>query len=742
MVSHKDYIRVLERWVKSAINDIHSVKDRSTLKFYGTGTNGWGVQTHQKGFSALAVLATDPYADSRRMGISKEELLEISIMLLRYNLESHKEGSYHCTDGENVKWGHTWISALGIERMMHGVEAIFDYLTNDDKELLRKVILSEADWLLINKPVNANEIHPNEPESNMWNGATLLRAALMYPDAPNVEKYKEKGNRFLLNAISIPSDKDSNRIYFGKPLKDWHSGANFFESYSLNHHGYLNVGYMIITLSNIAMLHFTYRKYRQMAPASLYHNMEYLWRLVRAFIYEDGRLFRIGGDTRVRYCYCQDYLVPVLLLVKDCLNEDCDELEKRWLEIVKKEMDYNDDNTFLSKRCELLVEKSPLYFTRLESDRACTISLGAYWRREYNEIEERYGTSDYDINEEYKKELSAWSDEYHGAEFVKDENRYASFVWRSAEGPQGHCLPTNDSSLAEWQYNMTSRVEGGGLVNTNQIVSFNNESFNGGFVTSGVYHTITSQLLEEQDDRNTNVANKIAFAALPDGHTTMTLQYAYTLRRCHLNAVKGFHLNIPNDVFNDFKREYYYKDGVLKFEHEGVEESLSSVGRWVNVDNKLGIVLGYGEDLKLYHPNYRKVGLRHSFYKERGFLLCDEICTSFDLKPQWFDKGEKVFDFGIVVMASIDYKTTSKINPFVVYSDNDKIRTLGVEAIDGNCYLLVLNVSDNIVSCNLSFDNLNYNTVEDLLTKKELEILNNDMLITVEGNGSKLFRVK
>ena len=235
MVSHKDYIRVLERWVKSAINDIHSVKDRSTLKFYGTGTNGWGVQTHQKGFSALAVLATDPYADSRRMGISKEELLEISIMLLRYNLESHKEGSYHCTDGENVKWGHTWISALGIERMMHGVEAIFDYLTNDDKELLRKVILSEADWLLINKPVNANEIHPNEPESNMWNGATLLRAALMYPDAPNVEKYKEKGNRFLLNAISIHSDKDSNQIYFGKPLKDWHSGANFFESYSLNH---------------------------------------------------------------------------------------------------------------------------------------------------------------------------------------------------------------------------------------------------------------------------------------------------------------------------------------------------------------------------------------------------------------------------------------------------------------------------------------------------------------------------
>ena len=30
-----------------------------------------------------------------------------------------------------------------------------------------------------------------------------------------------------------------------------------------------------------------------MAPASLYHNMEYLWRLVRAFIYEDGRFLEL-----------------------------------------------------------------------------------------------------------------------------------------------------------------------------------------------------------------------------------------------------------------------------------------------------------------------------------------------------------------------------------------------------------------------------------------------------------------
>ena len=45
----------------------------------------------------------------------------------------------------------------------------------------------------------------------------------------------------------------------GKPVREWHVGANFFPNYALDHHGYLNVGYMVICVCNAAMLHFDCR---------------------------------------------------------------------------------------------------------------------------------------------------------------------------------------------------------------------------------------------------------------------------------------------------------------------------------------------------------------------------------------------------------------------------------------------------------------------------------------------------
>src|SRR5690606_23469825 len=103
----------------------------------------------------------------------------------------------------------------------------------------------------------------------------------------------------------------------GKTVADRYVGDNFFDSYALNHHGYLNVGYMVICLSNIAMLHFSYKLQGFKIPDALYHHAEELWSVIRKLTFDDGRLIRIGGDTRIRYCYCQDYILPVWMLAED-----------------------------------------------------------------------------------------------------------------------------------------------------------------------------------------------------------------------------------------------------------------------------------------------------------------------------------------------------------------------------------------------------------------------------------------
>ena len=165
-------------------------------------------------------------------------------------------------------------------------------------------------------------------------------------------------------------------MYDGKKVKDAFVGANFFNSFACNHHRYMNVGYMVICLSNIAMLHFSLKARRAKAPEALYHNVYDLWKLIRSCTFEDGRLWRIGGDTRVRYSYCQDYALPMWALMQDKYDEDCTGFEKGWLEILKTETVYNGDGSFLSSRIDYLKDLFPCIIQDLIRQGQCNIHDG------------------------------------------------------------------------------------------------------------------------------------------------------------------------------------------------------------------------------------------------------------------------------------------------------------------------------------------------------------------------------
>ena len=122
--------------------------------------------------------------------------------------------------------------------------------------------------------------------------------------------------------------------------------------------------------------------------------------------------------------------------------------------------------------------------------------------------------------------------------------------------------------------------------------------------------------------------------ALPDDATVVTLQYAVAPKRVHLNKVKSFKLNIPNDIFNGGVRDYVISDD----------------GRQITVDGRLHIRSIYGKTLKLYKPHFRQIGIKYRCpYPERGMLHCDEICETLQLSPTWYEKDDCIYDFGIAV---------------------------------------------------------------------------------------------
>lgn len=678
------YMERLERWLGSIAGAVY--KPGKGVACYGPGNSGhWSIQANATALGALMVVAADPGFQSGVM--SRDEVLETGLGMLRFMLRGHLSGRGSCCDGR--QWGNSWISALSVERMMHGVEAVREHLDAELLEGLRGMLLSESDWLTDKYSIEADidaGTGRNRPESNIWNGTILHRCAMMYPDAPRAGEYRERGTAFLLNGISVPSDAQSGRIVDGKALSDWHVGANFTEGFGLNHHGYMNVGYMVICLSNIAMLHFSCKARGIAAPEALYHHAEELWKLVKLCTFADGRLWRVGGDSRVRYCYCQDYAVPAWLLALDKFNDrDAAEFEHGWLRTVAMEHETNADGTFMGGRLRELEEVSPLYFRRLEGDKAASLSMGAYWRRLCPGLPEAGGR--------VPELTGSWSDDFHGAMLERNESRAASFVWKSCQGPCGQCVSPEDSSLAEWRWNMTGEILGCSAYNFTKVKGWTHEVVKGGFHSCGELEWWSANHVAEGQADELCARERLVFAALPDGRTVLVMQHAETVNRCFLRSVKGLFLNVPNDIFNGGSRKYSGDKG--EFTASGIPEASGLIdcgSDWLVVDGRLGVRLAYGaETLMLSRPAGRQVEIfdinRHTYGRSGGNLHCDEICASCKLARGEYEAGTVLFDLGFVVSTGDGIVKTER----VVSADSGMVRGLRVTGADGVAYLFAAN---------------------------------------------------
>jgi hypothetical protein len=679
----------------------------------------------------MAVLATDPDYNEAAAGVPRAKLLEDALKLLRFTLRSHLAGPGTAFDGEC--WGHSWISGLCIERMMHGIEALEDHLSDDDRSLIHAMLVSESDWLLDNYDVVAaidGCSGKNKPESNIWNGSILHRTAMMYPQEARAAEYRRKGTKFLLNGISVPGDAESAVEFEGQALADWHVGPNFTETYALHHHGYLNVGYMVICLSNIAMLHFSFRKRGLTPPEALYHHVPELWALIKKCTFPDGRLWRIGGDTRMRYCYCQDYAIPMWLLMQDKYGEtDCSTFEKGWLETVQREQKNNGDHSFMSERLNDLEKVSPLYFHRLEGDKAVTLSMGAYWRRVYDEFKESPAAS------EQPSVCGNWNDEFHGALLERGTNRLASWTWESCQRPIGMCLPADGADLGEWRWNLVGEIKGCGGRNFSEDLAHKQWSFPGGFCTCGQVKWNSCQHTAEGQADEVTAIEDIAFTALPDDATVVVMQRAKTVNRTYLQTVKGLLCNIPNDIFNGKQRTYRTETGELLLEgcHEQAEV-LNLNGDWVNVDNRLNIEKIYGGDeLAIRRPGQRQItmfkGSDAAGERAGGSLYCDEICSPCITERRPYEADTLLFDSGFAIrVGPTSEQSLTPLPAQALETGNGELKALSVTDINGKSYLIAANFGTSAQSLTVSLNK-----------GQALTALNGDeTAITVQEGGARL----
>lgn len=684
MLDTQQPLEMLKKWSDFAETHWHPIPGYPGLGCYGTGYDNWGVQTNQKYLGAMAVLGAR--GDGRA--------LERALAALRYSLATHKSGQLRRTDGK--QWGHTWISTLGIERMMYGVHLIERHLTDEDREAMRRVFVSEANWIqdehvrgqhraiVADKWASSGK---NHPESNVWAGATLWRVAEMYPDANRADEWRDRARDFLINGVSVPDDeKDQPRFV----------GAGFFPNYALDHHGYLNVGYMVICTSNAALLHFDI-KAKGFAPlAELHHHQADLWNVVRKMIFADGRLARIGGDSRVRYAYCQEYLLPSLLYAADHHGDrHALELARRQVDTMAREQDAGADGSFYAVRLPEMAANNPYYYTRLESDRAAALAMAIA----YAPLVQDPGVPETPFEESVR---GGWCEPEHGAALHRSPTRLASFSWRAFGLTQGMCLPPDDGDLADWERNLAGLVDPPHLPTepsqrplSRRLLDQTVQPFEGGFLAFGRVMEGEEMTLAEGWKGADAGEHRIAFAALPDDRIVVGLQFAKMGEaRIFLREVQGMHLNVPNDLFNGFRRTVFAESGEHALQSPAEQDGVLDLNsRWANVDNVIGAVGLYGaESMSVVRSKERRGGKYRSLYVE-------ELAWHSVPETRGYEAGSVALDAGWAVASSVDAEETRRwaeenTGAAINAPGAGCLRAIKVKGFDGKEYVVAANFGD------------------------------------------------
>ena len=682
------YIDLMRPFYNFVKKQVRVVNDR--ISYYGTGEAGhWAIQSNFNITGALGILATHP----QDIKLDKEEVLVLALKLFRYNLNTHKLGESCCTCKQ--QWGGSWISVLGLERMTAGLLALEKFLTAQEQEKFRDLCLYEADWLLENYPVCADisgDSGKNKPESNYWNASFLYRTAMDQPDAPHREAYLEKSCELFLNSISHPADAASEQIFRNKKLCDWHVGANFTSEYSLDHHSYLNVGYMVITLSHAAYLYLYCRRKNYRFPAEALHHVEDLWKVLKNFIFPDGRLLRIGGDSRARYCYCQMYLLPVLLLAKELFRDpDAEKFESGMLNLLTEEQKCNSDGSFFGSRLREMQYKSRYYYTRLESDPFAVLGFGDYWHRTMPEVE----TASADL---VKTSDIQWVTDYHGAVLHRSKQIVRAVCDRAAGGATLLAVPSDSSDLAEWGGNGLAKIPFTGYrtVAVNEGTHFQ-KLLEGAFIHSAIQSWQEIIPRGEGEPHCKIAQSRYACAALPDGKSLIVLEKVTALKEHPKLNMRSISWKIPNDLHNNSIRNFYgenFHTVLHTLENRGVVDSAS---RWLNVDNKSTLILGYGADsLQIYAPATSSAGLLLALGEnDMPTLYLNEICGNMINDPfKSFMPGDIMADTGYAVIADC---RADESNKYILEKLDapDDIRAVAFTDLQQRRWIFAANFSDN-----------------------------------------------
>jgi len=430
-----------------------------TLGYFAEGKHDeLSMRTLGNFITTYAFLSRHPGYDEKVGGISQKEMQRKAIMAIRYMIRTNTTGDLNCVSG--FKWGDDplgrggWESSWYASKMATGAVMIWDRLTDEDKEGIRRVLGSECDRSA-RFPAPTGTSNDTKSEENAWDCESLAWALVLFPDDVRAATWEQTLYSYAINTLSVEGDKDLAVPMGDKMVSDWYRGPNVHDEFTIENHGFYHICYMSCPLHSLTWSAYAYLQAGQTPPECLLHHFTDVWNVLRRFHLWDGRFAYAGGKDWPRYVYGLNFMMPALVFAhRTFLDDYAHEIETKRLELLKWEQGYNDDGAFFSKRFTNL----DMFGRHVEFDSDVYADLVlAYRLHQLKWPEDFLRATQFDKPEEGIVSTGT------NMASLRGDRRYASWSWAPRVKPaQGIFAIRGMESALEWDGNLfgVTRVEG------------------------------------------------------------------------------------------------------------------------------------------------------------------------------------------------------------------------------------------------------------------------------------------
>ncbi len=587
------YLRHFPQWLQWAEPHWHETDGGGG--FFGAGTGAVLDHSATAGYlAACAALAAGPELLRAQCHIPLAELTRRAAAALRFILAGHVSRAGRTPDVQ--AWGRHWGSPIVLERMANLVDCLEPWLPEAERDAWRAVLEDEADFLLT-VPVETNRFGlraETHGERNYWRGSLLFRAARLYPDHPRAAEWLERSSLYCLNALSMPEDAVAETLADGRPLRDWHVGANMHPGALFEHHGVLSLDYSIIAESFFVMAMIGVLRHGWAPTQALSHHMGDLWRFVRKCILPEGRIVCFGKQ-RPRYTIMYHYaLASLVFWARHGGDPGAWDLARALEREAEIDRAASGDGSFHGARGEglrlLRADSRPYYYFRLEADAILARSYAWLLLTSRDALPACGPTCGRPPRDDELSDPVVSQDA--GLVMRRHPRALYAVYWNRSEKAEadpalGLVIPAGHGHRADWLSNLATIYKP--LRARHLPRGWRAELCGGGFVTAGMIHE--GMPAPGDDGTAMLIDQRLVFAMLPDGRAMLRIEIARARRPVRLLEIAGLNLNLANDIFTGHQFDLISDAGARRVPGlGGADEEAAIASPWVCLPGELGIV--------------------------------------------------------------------------------------------------------------------------------------------------------